>query len=190
MIIRHAKAARRGLLGFLGKKDALRPLTDAGRKDMRRVAKALHALEPDVGVLASSPFVRARETAEIVAGRYADLPVTELAALAPGGAREELLAWLREQRPSATVALVGHEPDLGLLASWLLSGGRESFVRLKKGAACLIEMDATPAAGTTSCAAMGCVSESVRFCGAPPSSAHSTHAALTPTLSVISAWNA
>jgi phosphohistidine phosphatase len=140
LIIRHAKAGQRGLLGFLGKKDAARPLTDAGRKDMRKAAKGLQTLVPEIDVLATSPLVRARETADIVSRRYDDIPAMELALLAPGGSKEDVLAWLRDQKPSATVALVGHEPDLGILASWLLGGGTESFLSLKKGAACLIEM--------------------------------------------------
>lgn len=147
LIIRHAKAGQRGLLGFMGKKDAARPLTDGGRKDMRKAAKALQSLVPVIDVLAASPLVRARETADIVSRRYDDMPVTELAALAPGGAKEDMLAWLREQKPAATVALVGHEPDLGTFASWLL-GGAESFLSLKKGAACLIEMSDEPVPGS------------------------------------------
>ncbi len=146
LIIRHAKAGQRGLLGFLGKKDT--PLTDAGRKDMRKAAKGLQSLVPEIDVLATSPLARARETADIVSKRYDDLPVMELAPLAPGGSKEEVLAWLREQKPSATVALVGHEPDLGILASWLISGGTRSFLSLKKGAACLIEMTEKPAPGS------------------------------------------
>ncbi len=147
LIIRHAKAGQRGLLGFIGKKDAARPLTDAGRKDMRKAAKGLQSLVPEIDVLATSPLARARETADIVSKKYDDTPVTELALLAPGGSKEDVLAWLREQKPTATVALVGHEPDLGMLASWLLAGGKESFVTLKKGAACLIEMSETPTPG-------------------------------------------
>lgn len=148
LIIRHAKAAQRGLLGFLGKKDAARPLTDAGCRDMRKAARGLQKLVPEIDVLATSPLVRARETADIVSRRYDDIPVMELAPLAPGGSKEDVLAWLREQKTTATVALVGHEPDLGMLASWLLGGAAESFLSLKKGAACLIEMREMPTPGS------------------------------------------
>ena len=148
LIIRHAKAAQRGLLGFLGKKDAARPLTEVGRRDMRKAAKGIQKLVPEIDVLATSPLARARETADIVSKRYDDIAVMELAPLAPGGSKEDVLAWLRDQKPSATVALVGHEPDLGILASWLLSGGADSFVSLKKGAACLIEMTEKPTPGS------------------------------------------
>jgi phosphohistidine phosphatase len=49
--------------------------------------------------------------------------------------------WLSEQREREAVALVGHEPHLGLLVGYLLSGRSTSFVDLKKGGACLIDMD-------------------------------------------------
>jgi phosphohistidine phosphatase len=150
LIIRHAKAGQRGLLGFIGKKDATRPLTDAGRRDMRKAARGLQKLVPEIDVIASSPLTRARETADIVSRRYDDIPVMELAPLAPGGSKEDVLAWLRDQKASATVVLVGHEPDLGILASWLLGGGAESFLSLKKGAACLIEMSEKPTPGSGS----------------------------------------
>lgn len=148
LIIRHARAGQRGLLGFIGKKDAARPLTDAGRKDMRKAAKGLQTLVPEIGVLATSPLVRARETAAIISRRYDDIPMMELAPLAPGGSKEDMLAWLRDQKAEATVVLVGHEPDLGILASWLLSARAESFLSLKKGAACLVEMSEMPTPGS------------------------------------------
>jgi phosphohistidine phosphatase len=147
LIIRHAKAEARAVLGSIGKKDATRSLTDAGRKDMRKAAKGLRTLVPEVDVLAASPLVRAQETAAIIAELYDAMPVTELAPLAPGGSKQAVLDWLGDQPESATVALVGHEPDLGVLASWLLSGRKESFISLKKGAGCLIELTDRPKAG-------------------------------------------
>jgi phosphohistidine phosphatase len=147
LLVRHAKAEARSSPGLGAKKDARRPLTDAGRKRMRRAAKALRRLVPAVDVIASSPLIRARETAEILAGRYDDLAVVDLTPLSPGGSERALLGWLREQRQDAVVVLVGHEPDLGLLASWLLSGKRSAFAPLCKGAACLIRFAEAPVAG-------------------------------------------
>jgi phosphohistidine phosphatase len=147
LLIRHAKAEERSLFGLNPKEDALRLLTDAGRKRMRKAAKGLHKLVPAVDVLASSSLIRARETAEIFAGRYDDLSVIDLVSLSPGGSERELLDWLRDQHKDATVALIGHEPDLGLFASWLLSGKQLPFAPLRKGAACLIRFDEIPAPG-------------------------------------------
>ncbi len=146
LIVRHAKAEERRLLGLL-RKDAARPLTPGGRKDMAKAAKGLKQLVSDIGVLAASPLVRARQTAQILAERY-DAQVTEVTELSPGADPDKLHAWLRKQPLEATVALVGHEPDLGVLASWFLTGRKEPFVLFKKGAACLIDFaDGGPAPG-------------------------------------------
>lgn len=147
LLVRHAKAEPRPLLALGPKRDSRRPLSDAGRKRMRRAAKTLHKLVPAVDVLASSPLLRARETAEIIAARYDGMAVVDLTPLSPGGSERDLLDWLCAQRQDATVALVGHEPDLGLFASWLLSGKKLPFAPLRKGAACLIRFAEIPAPG-------------------------------------------
>jgi len=148
LIIRHAKAEPRAIPGLSGKKDVARPLTDSGRRNMHKAAKGLRMLVPELDLLATSPLVRAQQTAAIVSERYADMPVTKLALLAPGGSMPALLAWLGEQPEAATVAIVGHEPDLGIFASYILSERKESFISLKKGAACLIELPERPVAGS------------------------------------------
>jgi phosphohistidine phosphatase len=155
LVIRHAIAddpeafARRG--GGEGKSstpDALRPLTKPGRRKMRRAARGLARLVPQIDALAASPLTRAAQTAGIVAeayqaaddgGRSRKLRTVSLAPLSPGKPLGALMSWLQEQRRGATVALVGHEPGLGQFASWALTGLRESFIPLKKGGACLIE---------------------------------------------------
>jgi phosphohistidine phosphatase len=143
LIVRHARAEERGPL----KRDALRPLTPAGRRDMRKAARGLKPLVTAIDVLAVSPLVRARQTGEILADVFAGPALTELPQLTPGTPAPELLAWLAEQSADATVALVGHEPDLSSLVGFLLSGRNHSLIELKKGAACLIEFATRPRAG-------------------------------------------
>jgi phosphohistidine phosphatase len=143
LIIRHARAEERGLL----KRDAGRRLTNGGRKDMRKAAKGLTRLVANLDILATSPLVRARQTAEILADVLDDSAPTELDLLAPGGRPEKLVAWLGNQREDATVALVGHEPDLSRFAGFVLTGEAQSLLELKKGAVCLIEFERKPAAG-------------------------------------------
>jgi phosphohistidine phosphatase len=146
LLIRHGRAQERTALTTLARRDHARRLTEAGRKDMRRAAKGLRKIAPDLDILATSPLVRARETAEIVERVFGGPAITELAALSPGAAARELLDWLREQHAS-TVALVGHEPDLSRLAALLLTGEARGFLELKKGAACMLEFESAPAAG-------------------------------------------
>jgi phosphohistidine phosphatase len=144
VLIRHARAEERALF----KRDRTRALTPDGRRRMRKAARGLAALLPGITTIATSPLLRARQTAEIVASACKDHPAVEtLAALAPGEPPRALLAWLRTQPPEVTVALVGHEPDLGRLAGWLLSAKPHGFVQFKKGAAALLEFGTAPAAG-------------------------------------------
>jgi phosphohistidine phosphatase len=146
LIIRHAHAEDRSG-PFSGKRDADRRLTDAGRKQMRKTAKGLREIAPAIDVLAASPLVRARETAEIVAKSFGVRETTELALLAPDGDHEALIAWLSEQPADATVALVGHEPHLSSFASRLIGAGDGSALALKKGASALIEFHDRPRTG-------------------------------------------
>lgn len=139
LLVRHAKAEAREVFALSGADDALRPLTREGGKEMRRLARALQGLLPRIDVIATSPLVRALQTAEILAARYGG-KAQPLPRLAPGHAPEEVLNWLRSQGDHDCVALIGHEPDLGLLAAWLLTGDEHGFLPLKKGGACLLRL--------------------------------------------------
>ena len=143
VLIRHARAEERALL----KRDRTRALTVDGRRRMRKAARGLHALLPGLSQIATSPLARASQTAAIVAEARDDIDVTLLPALAPGKPLRAVLLWLHNQPTDATLALVGHEPDLGRLADWLLSAKPSGFVQFKKGAAALIEFAEAPAAG-------------------------------------------
>jgi phosphohistidine phosphatase len=141
LAIRHAIAVEREDFARDGGTDALRPLTRTGRRKMRRAAEGLAMLVPKLDALAASPLTRAAQTADILARRYKGVRTLSLAPLAPGRAGAALIGWLDEQKPGGTVAIVGHEPDLGQFVSWALTGLRESFIPLKKGGACLIEFE-------------------------------------------------
>ena len=67
-IIRHAIAVDEGMPEY--EKDSERPLTDKGRKKMRQIAKGLRTLGVEIDLILSSPYVRARETAEILASEF------------------------------------------------------------------------------------------------------------------------
>lgn len=138
LVIRHGIAEDRDAFAASGTDDALRPLTDDGRRKMRRVARALTTLVPSLDVLASSPLVRARQTADLVAKAYSGLPVTEITQLEPDHPPDAFAGWVRGQSRRGAVAAVGHEPLLGCIVSLLLAGRTQSFVELKKGGACLV----------------------------------------------------
>jgi phosphohistidine phosphatase len=139
LIIRHGPAGDRAEWEAEGRDDRLRPLTLQGKKEVRRVAKGLATLLPSIDLLATSPLVRAVQTAEIVGSQYDCDPVT-VEALAPGNDPDQVVKWLRGQRAD-TIAIVGHEPDLSALACYLLTGKPSSFLTLKKSGTCLLDLD-------------------------------------------------
>jgi len=146
VIIRHGPAGERDQWEAEGRDDRLRPLTPEGRKEMRRAAVGLARLVPTVDILATSPLVRAAESADIVGSHYHSEIIT-LDSLAPDQEPDEIVRWLRDQRPGQTAALVGHEPHLGTLVAYLLAESRASFIDLKKGGACLLGLTDPPEPG-------------------------------------------
>ncbi len=144
LIIRHAIAEDLGADD--DRDDAERRLTRRGRRRMRAAAAGLTNVIDHVDVLASSPLVRADQTAQIVSKAFGGLHVTRIEVLANKPVRD-VLRWVQGQAADATVALVGHEPQLGLLVSWLLSGEQRSFVKFRKGGACLLEFVRSVKAG-------------------------------------------
>ena len=143
LIIRHAVAEERETWAATGEPDERRPLTDEGRKKMRRAARGLRRLVPELSLLGASPLPRAAQTADIVATAYGDLTPLTIGALTPERSPADFLSWLRDAAPGHDViAAVGHEPHLSGLVSWLLTGrAAPSLVELRKGAACLLRFE-------------------------------------------------
>lgn len=154
LVIRHAIAEDKEAFAASGRSDDQRPLTEAGRTKMRRGAEGLRVVSPRVAILASSPLVRARETAEIVLPVLKVPRIEIIDALRPERPFDDLVAWLRRRVPpneeedsDTTVAVVGHEPHLSGLVTWLMTSGKDSRIDLKKGGACLLRFERAPAAG-------------------------------------------
>src|SRR5262245_38868182 len=145
LVVRHAIAEDRET--WAPRDDALRPLTEAGKKKMKETAKSLRSLIPRLDVLATSPLTRAHQTAAILAKAYDMAEPTTVETLASGQRPTALAPWLRTQAARKTVAIVGHEPGLGSLVSWLAAGSERSFVELGKGGACLLEVGERVGAG-------------------------------------------
>jgi phosphohistidine phosphatase len=141
LIVRHGPAGDRESWQAEGHDDRLRPLTPEGKKEVRRAGAGLADLVPDLPVLVTSPLVRAKQTAEILAKTYR-CEVISLEALEPEEDASSAVEWLRTRQSDSTIGLVGHEPHLSTLVGYLLTGKPESFIDLKKGGACLLKMDA------------------------------------------------
>jgi phosphohistidine phosphatase len=124
-------------------KDAERPLTPKGRRRLVQIAKAMGALKLSFDLILSSPYVRAKQTAEIVAKelkRRKKLKFTD--ELTPGGNPKSLIQQLNELRPKPkNILLVGHEPYLSKFIALLTAGNTSMEIDLKKGGLCKLEAE-------------------------------------------------
>jgi phosphohistidine phosphatase len=147
LIVRHADAGDREEFAPTGRPDSERPLSDKGRAQMRGVARAVRSLVPVCKLIVTSPYARAAQTAELLAKAWPDVAVEPSPVLEPGSRPEQFAEFMSGRRGLKVVAAVGHEPDLGLLATWCMTGHDESRVAFKKAGACLIEFDRQVARG-------------------------------------------
>lgn len=138
-IIRHAWAEELSADGD----DASRQLTRKGRKRFARLVERLVTGGLAVDVVATSPLVRARETAEILAEQIGGRPRIEVVgALAPGSDWRTLVDWTIGQ-DARSVAWVGHAPCVGRLVALSIGDGAAA-IRMSKGAVASIRLDDGP----------------------------------------------
>jgi phosphohistidine phosphatase len=137
-ILRHGEAAEHGDPQY---KENERPLTPKGIQRTKQLAHMLREMEISFDVILSSPLVRARQTAEIVA-RGLDEKVDLTDALAPSGNMGKLVEEVNAIHPlPKSVLLAGHEPYLSVLISLLCTGAADLPVKMKKGALCRLEVE-------------------------------------------------
>lgn len=117
-------------------RDHLRPLTTEGLKKMKAEAKTMARLELGFDAILSSPYTRAMQTADIVAGQLG-LEVVEEARLAPGFNLERLNEIVARYPTAQALLLVGHEPALSVTITALIGGGR---IVIKKGSLARVEV--------------------------------------------------
>ncbi len=119
--------------------DFNRPLTREGRERLEREAKAIEGLQLDLECIVTSPLLRAKQTAEIVAQRLAlRRKIVEDPRLAGGFNLERLAAILSAQPGDAGILLVGHEPSMSLTIGRAIGGGS---LELKKAALAGVEIE-------------------------------------------------
>ena len=140
-LVRHGQAEERG---EAWPDDSKRPLTTEGKASMRKEARGLVRLEVVFDLILTSPFVRARQTADIIAESYNDRPpLVTIDSLTPNGTFQSVLADLEKHARRSRVAIVGHEPGIGELAARL--AGARYPIEFKKGAVCRIDVKTFPA---------------------------------------------
>ena len=140
-LLRHGVAVEREEFDYVN--DAARPITPKGKKQLRHVAAAIRILELDFDLVLSSPLIRARQTAEIIAEKlefkrhvsYAD-------ELKPGADDKMLVHKIANlTKFSGNLLLVGHEPDLSELLALLVTGNQDGGFSLKKGGLAKLEIE-------------------------------------------------
>ena len=132
LLIRHADAGDSA--AWVGS-DAERPLSKKGRKQAKRLGTLLERLNVRPDVVLTSPRVRAADTAALVGRRIGREPKVE-PRLDAGFGAEALGSLVAELDPTASMlAIVGHDPDFSVLASWLV----DAPIAMAKGA--LVRVD-------------------------------------------------
>ena len=141
-VVRHAVAAERPADGS---DSPSRPLTVDGAARMQVAARGMQRLGVSPELLFSSPYARATQTAELIAGEL-KVAVRRSDLLAPGCDLPALAELLQPHRRAKRVMLVGHEPDFSHLIGVLCGGGK---LELKKGAISRVDITAFAAASGT-----------------------------------------
>lgn len=140
LIIRHAIAEDREEFAKSGESDDERPLTTFGKQRMVRNARGLRRLARTIDLLATSPLQRAIQTARIVGDAYGIKEVVVCEAMRPDRPMKDFARWLSRHRARDVVAVVGHDPHLSALATWLLTGLAEPRVQFKKGGCLMLDI--------------------------------------------------
>jgi phosphohistidine phosphatase len=135
-LIRHADALPLGEGGVM--EDADRPLSETGNAQVKSLAESLQRHDIHPGILATSPLLRARQTAEELVKHWTGSAPTvqECAELAIGGKTRKLARFLRELEGNS-IGVVGHQPDLCECAAWLIGSRKAQLDLAKAGVACI-----------------------------------------------------
>ena len=141
-ILRHGIAADRGQEY---PDDDLRPLTGKGIKRMRREARGMRAIGVAPDLIISSPLVRAFQTAEIVQqglNRSSEMVISNT--LVPEAHPSQIIQEIAKcYSTNSSVMVVGHEPHMSSLVSYILTGKVSWLITLKKGALCNMDISAS-----------------------------------------------
>ena len=146
LLVRHAIAMEPH--DFAGP-DSGRPLTEEGISRMKKGARGLQKILGKWDAIASSPYLRAQQTAEILSTEFPGVKSFTWEQMAPGASAAKLCRHFNEHSQYSKIAFVGHQPSLGFFVSELLAGEGASFYAFKKGGAVLLEFSGPAEPGTS-----------------------------------------
>jgi phosphohistidine phosphatase len=142
-ILRHGIASNPGEDGLPNNlPDSERPLSTKGKQRLGDVAWAIRKMELDFDTVVSSPWLRARQTAQIVTealGTRRKLILSDH--LAGDGSPKALIEQVNGLHSPKDVLLVGHEPYLSRLIALLTTGGTTAAIDLRKGGLARLEVE-------------------------------------------------
>lgn len=137
VLVRHGAAEDAGEQGS----DADRELTDEGHARMKLAARGIAAMISRPSAIITSPLVRSQQTARWVSRAWRGRPELDTAdILAPDGDPAQLESFVRSL-PGKRTVLIGHEPNLSMLAERLIGIRKRGVIRLGKGGACAIRLE-------------------------------------------------
>ena len=129
--------------------DSQRPLTEKGHKKLSKIARNLEKLELKFDVILTSPYLRARQTANVVADAL-DIKhkhVVKSENLTPLGFADKLVEEIKlldeisTRKPVENLLLVGHEPFLSQLVGMLVAGDASLSIDMKKAGLCKLSIE-------------------------------------------------
>jgi phosphohistidine phosphatase len=130
-ILRHGRAEKRApsVRGDEG-----RALTGQGRTEILGVAEFLASRDVVFGCIATSPYTRAMETAQIVAKALGKRGlVVQWDELTPGASIEALESRISGRPEEESILIIGHEPILGQFTGYMITGGSKAAIAFGKG---------------------------------------------------------
>lgn len=122
--------------------DSQRPLTEIGRNKLIHIARNLKRMGVKFDFIITSPYLRARQTAEIVAHVLEIKPkhIHDSENLTPLGFADRLIDEINAMGDIKNLLLVGHEPFLSQLIGVLVAGDASIDIGMKKAGVCRISL--------------------------------------------------
>ena len=123
--------------------DNLRPLTEKGRTKLGKIAQAMVRLDFQFDLILTSPYLRARQTADLVAKILEIKPtcLVESENLTPMGFGDKLVAEIMAREPVENLLVVGHEPTICQMIGMLVAGDASLRIQIKKAGLCKLSID-------------------------------------------------
>ncbi len=146
-IIRHSLAVEMIESGV--EDDAQRWLSSEGIERIEDISEGIKKLIPEIDCIFTSPFVRAEQTANIIAQAYSTPPPVEVTPLLQPGADISAIDKLAQKiLDDGKAAFVGHQPDCSRIINELIGGTNPEAIEMRKGAVCRIDVKGAPLPGS------------------------------------------